>query len=101
MKALFWIIRILLSIGLIIKGSTLASVYSDYTTDSYLAESAPQATQLSNEFILIAFEHLSYILTGGVLYIAFELIVISYYLRKNQKQSVSINTSNPSVTAEQ
>lgn len=92
MRILFWIVRILLSIGLIISCARFGSNIDSYESDVYLADSAPQATQLSGEYILKAISELSPVIADVTFFIIFELIVISYYLRK--RTAVSEVTSN-------
>lgn len=100
LNILFWIIRIVMSFGIIFKVTDLAMVYNKYDSDSYLFNSAPQASQLSGEYILIGLADLSYILAGGIFFIAFELIVISYYSRKRLKVATdSYNISKKSTIA--
>ena len=99
MRILFWICRVGLSIGLIVSCANLAYNIDGYNDDVYLADSAPQATQLSGEYILNALNDLAYVLADAVFFIVFELIVISYYIKRRtvnpkEKNETILSNSN-------
>ena len=86
MKVFIWIFRISFIIGIVITAAEGMVLYGEYDSDLLIADSAVQATQLSNEYILRSFSHLIFIVTEGVFYIAFEIAINTYYVKKAKQE---------------
>jgi hypothetical protein len=85
LKIFFWVLRISFLISIIVTAAQGMTLFGDYKSDVVLADSAAQATQLSNEYILRALSHLTFIITEGILYLVFEIALNTYYLKINKQ----------------
>lgn len=102
MKFIPWIVRALLFISLSIKGAAITNLYSTYEKQVLLVQSAPQASELSAEQMLASLGLFSFLFITGIIWIAFEIGLNTYYLRKKitLDKSASINeVQNDSTSA--
>lgn len=94
MNILFWIIRIILLFGLVIRVIDMYDLSRQYEDDVYLAESAAQATQLSNEYILMGIGMFSFIFVCAIFLIVLEMGASRYKRRKNHNELMNTLTIN-------
>ena len=82
---IFWVLRISFLISIIVTAAQGMTLFGDNKSDVVLVDSAAQATQMSNEYILRAMSHILFIITEGILYLVFEIALNTYYLKINKQ----------------
>ena len=86
-----WIARIILFVAMAKLGYELFHLYDGYDGDVFMAESAVQATQLSNEYLLKAFKYLPGMIAAAVLYIGIEInYAATKIAHSRQQESITI-----------
>jgi hypothetical protein len=86
-----WIARIILLAVMWKLGHELYGLYEGYDGDVFMAESAVQATQLSNEYLLKAFKYLPGMIAAAVLYLGIEInYAATKIAHSRQQESITI-----------